>query len=101
MRSIRLGEGDRELARTLFSMMADVFEEESEVLSDDYLDKLLAREHFWATVVTKPVQRQLISTKWRGSPNGRRRCSVSTTFATIAGVSARFDSPPIQKAGIT
>lgn len=48
MRSIRLKTGDRELARALFSMMAEVFEEEGEVLSDAYLDRLLAREEFWA-----------------------------------------------------
>jgi len=48
MRSIRLKTGDRELARALFSMMAEVFEEECEVLSDAYIDGLLAREELWA-----------------------------------------------------
>ena len=48
MRSIRLKTGDREVARALFSMMAEVFEEECEVLSDAYIDRLLAREEFWA-----------------------------------------------------
>jgi aminoglycoside 3-N-acetyltransferase I len=48
MRSIRLKTGDRELARALFSLMAEVFEEECEVLSDAYIDRLLAREDFWA-----------------------------------------------------
>ena len=48
MRSIRLKTGDRELARALFALMAEVFEEECEVLSDAYIDGLLAREEFWA-----------------------------------------------------
>jgi aminoglycoside 3-N-acetyltransferase I len=48
MQSIRLKTGDREVARALFSMMAEVFEEECEVLSDAYIDRLLAREEFWA-----------------------------------------------------
>lgn len=43
----RLGLGDRDVARALFSLMADVFEEESEALSDGYLDRLLDREDFW------------------------------------------------------
>jgi aminoglycoside 3-N-acetyltransferase I len=48
MRSLRLGAGDRDLARALFSLMAEVFEEECQPLSDGYLDRLLAREEFWA-----------------------------------------------------
>lgn len=48
MRSMRLKAGDRDLARALFSWMAEVFEEECEVLSDGYVDRLLAREEFWA-----------------------------------------------------
>jgi aminoglycoside 3-N-acetyltransferase I len=47
-RSRRLTVGDRELARALFSLMAEVFEEESQPLSDGYLDRLLARDEFWA-----------------------------------------------------
>jgi aminoglycoside 3-N-acetyltransferase I len=48
IRSVRLKAGDRDLARTLFSLMATVFEEECEPLSDGYLDRLLVREEFWA-----------------------------------------------------
>ena len=48
MRTKRLQPGDRDLARVLFALMADVFEETCEVLSDRYLDQLLAREDFWA-----------------------------------------------------
>jgi aminoglycoside 3-N-acetyltransferase I len=48
IRSRRLTTGDRELARALFSLMAEVFEEEPRPLSDGYLDRLLARDEFWA-----------------------------------------------------
>lgn len=44
----RLRVGDRQVARALFTLMATVFEENAEALSDDYLDRLLAREDFWA-----------------------------------------------------
>lgn len=47
MRTRRLTSGDRELARALFAMMAEVFEEECERLGDAYLDRLLRREDFW------------------------------------------------------
>lgn len=40
--------GDRDLARELFAMMAEVFREEHDHLGDDYLDALLSRESFWA-----------------------------------------------------
>jgi aminoglycoside 3-N-acetyltransferase I len=48
VRARRLTSGDREPARTLFAMMADVFAEEGEPLRDDYLDRLLRRDDFWA-----------------------------------------------------
>jgi aminoglycoside 3-N-acetyltransferase I len=44
----RLGQGDRDRARTLFVLMASVFEEDYDDLSDDYLDRLLERADFWA-----------------------------------------------------
>ncbi len=44
----RLTLGDRDLARALFTFMADVFEEDREALSDGYIDRLLGREEFWA-----------------------------------------------------
>ncbi|HVJ93164.1 MAG TPA: hypothetical protein VM580_25360, partial [Labilithrix sp.] len=43
----RLGPSQRSTAKALFSMMATVFEEEHEDLSDSYVDKLLAREDMW------------------------------------------------------
>lgn len=44
----RLTDGDRKLARKLFILMAEVFAEVCEPLSDVYLDSLLNREDFWA-----------------------------------------------------
>lgn len=44
----RLTPRDRELARRLFTTMAEVFGQGSEALSDDYIDRVLAREDFWA-----------------------------------------------------
>jgi aminoglycoside 3-N-acetyltransferase I len=45
----RLTTGDRDRARSLFRMMADVFEdEEQQELDDAWIDRLLAREDFWA-----------------------------------------------------
>ncbi len=44
----RLRPADRELARKLFALLADVFGEERTPLGDAYLDRLLAREDFWA-----------------------------------------------------
>lgn len=44
----RLIPGDRALARALFVMMAEVFEEARAPLGDGYLDRLLARDDFWA-----------------------------------------------------
>lgn len=48
IKSVRLKVGDRDLARALFSLMADVFEEACQPLSDGYLDRLLGQEGFWA-----------------------------------------------------
>lgn len=44
----RLTAGDRELAKGLFTLTAEVFEEPAEPLGDAYLDRLLRREDFWA-----------------------------------------------------
>ena len=44
----RLAPGDRDVTRRVFSLMAEVFGEVSESLSDAYLDRLLARGDFWA-----------------------------------------------------
>jgi aminoglycoside 3-N-acetyltransferase I len=48
MRTRRLTFSDRELAKGLFAMMGEVFAEKCELLGDGYLDRLLAREDFWA-----------------------------------------------------
>lgn len=48
MRAKRLTADDRELARRLFVLLAEVFETDHEQLSDSYLDRLLSREDFWA-----------------------------------------------------
>jgi aminoglycoside 3-N-acetyltransferase I len=44
----RLTLGDNQIARSLFHMMTEVFDEANEALSDGYLDCLLRREDFWA-----------------------------------------------------
>jgi aminoglycoside 3-N-acetyltransferase I len=48
MRTKRLTPDDRDPARRLFALMAEVFAEGHEPLGDDYLDRLLHREDFWA-----------------------------------------------------
>jgi len=48
----RLGPQDQQLARTTFTVMAEVFGEEHTLLSDAYLDTLLARPEFWAFAAT-------------------------------------------------
>ena len=48
IRTRRLTSGDVDRARQLFFLMADVFDETREHLSDDYLERLLNRQAFWA-----------------------------------------------------
>ena len=48
IRTRRLTSGDVDRARQLFFLMADVFEETREHLSDDYLERLLNQQAFWA-----------------------------------------------------
>ncbi len=43
----RLGPGDRARAKALFALMAAVFDEDCETLSDAYVDRLLGRADFW------------------------------------------------------
>ena len=43
----RLGSGDLELARRTITLMAEVFEEPYEQVSDAYLEGLLSRPDFW------------------------------------------------------
>jgi aminoglycoside 3-N-acetyltransferase I len=47
IRTRRLTFADREVARAIFAMMAEVFEEPSETLGDAYLARLLERPDFW------------------------------------------------------
>ena len=44
----RLTEADAAAARQLFALIADVFEEETNPLSDAYVHRLLSRDEFWA-----------------------------------------------------
>lgn len=44
MRVRRLAAGERDVARRLFTLIAEVFDEGCEPLSDAYVDRLLARE---------------------------------------------------------
>jgi aminoglycoside 3-N-acetyltransferase I len=44
----RLTAGDVEVARRLFTLMAEVFDEPSAALSDGYLEQVLGRPQFWA-----------------------------------------------------
>jgi len=46
-RATRLRSGDGALAKKLFSTMAEVFEEESEPLGGEYIQRLLARDDLW------------------------------------------------------
>jgi aminoglycoside 3-N-acetyltransferase I len=48
IRTRRLIAGDRELARRVFVLMAEAFEEECQAPSDPYVDALLCRADFWA-----------------------------------------------------
>ncbi len=47
LRLRRLEATDRDVARSLFTLMAEVFEEERAVLSDGYLARLLADDSLW------------------------------------------------------
>lgn len=47
-RIIRIADGQVELARETFTMMANVFEEGAGPLRDEYLTRILARKDFWA-----------------------------------------------------
>ncbi len=48
METQRLTAADRDLARRMFDLFAQVFEVENQPLGDAYLDRLLGREDFWA-----------------------------------------------------
>jgi aminoglycoside 3-N-acetyltransferase I len=46
--SRRLTIDDRVLARALFAVMAEAFEEDRQEIGDDHIDRLLSRDDFWA-----------------------------------------------------
>jgi aminoglycoside 3-N-acetyltransferase I len=48
MKLQKLNSADRNLARALFTLMADVFGENHEELTNDYIDYLLGQQSFWA-----------------------------------------------------
>jgi aminoglycoside 3-N-acetyltransferase I len=48
LRTVRLHSADVDLAKALFGLMARVFDENSEALSDGYVQRLLSRDDFWA-----------------------------------------------------
>jgi aminoglycoside 3-N-acetyltransferase I len=48
MKARRLTSNDRDLAKRLFVLMAEVFEEDHDGLGDAYVDRLLSRVDFWA-----------------------------------------------------
>ena len=109
----RLRAGDRNLARRLFAVMAEVFEEPGEELSDRYLDELLSRETFWAiaavadddvvgglTAHTLPMTRTesaevfiydvAVRADWRRRGIGRQLVTLLRAAATAGGLSDLF-----------
>ncbi|MBL8722277.1 MAG: GNAT family N-acetyltransferase [Myxococcales bacterium] len=48
METKRLTAADRDLARRMFDLFAQVFEVDNQPLGDAYLDRLLGRDDFWA-----------------------------------------------------
>jgi len=52
----RLAADDLEDARTMFALMAEVFEEEHEPLSDRYIERLLGRSEFCALVASSGTE---------------------------------------------
>ena len=55
----RLGPGDRDVARELFALMADVFGEPHQGRDDAALDELLAGPDFWALAASDDTGRLL------------------------------------------
>jgi aminoglycoside 3-N-acetyltransferase I len=52
----RLGPDDRDLAGQLFALIADVFEGHHGPLGAPYLDRLLARDEFWALAALRDAE---------------------------------------------
>ncbi len=49
----RLSRGDEVLARALFAMMSEVFEEEHDELGDDFVARLLRSDQLWVLAATR------------------------------------------------
>ena len=52
----RLGDSDVDLAQRTFTLMAEVFDETKEQLSDNYVKRLLGGEGFWGFTATRDDQ---------------------------------------------
>ena len=113
LRIERLTAGDVEQARALFATMARVFAEDTEILSDGYLARLLARDDFWAlaasvdgqpvgglTAYTLPMTRAEVSEvfiydvavvpDWQRRGVGRRLMATLRSQAAAAGITVVF-----------
>ena len=109
----RLGKGDRDLARRVFTLMAEVFGESSAPLPDGYLDRLLERDDFWAfaaldgstvagglTAHTLPMTRHVwpelfiydvaVSQQYQGQGVGRALMLAVRQEAAMKGISDLF-----------
>jgi aminoglycoside 3-N-acetyltransferase I len=109
----RLTVGDVELARALFATMARVFATGAEILSDNYLTRLLDRDDFWAlaasvdgqlvgglTAHTLPLTRVELSEifiydiavvpDWQRQGVGRLLMSTLRSEAAGAGITVAF-----------
>lgn len=112
-RTLRLHPGDEELARRLFAMMAEVFEEPHDRLDDEYLTALLRRADFWAiaavagdqvvgglTAHTLPMTRRAcgelfiydlaVRADWQRQGVGRQVVAATRDLAARAGVADVF-----------
>lgn len=113
LRLRRLEAADRDVAASLFALMAEVFEEEREALSGGYIDGLLANTAFWViaafdgerlvgglTAHTLPMTRTATSELFiydiavRGSDQrqgvGRRLLKELSARAAAAGIADLF-----------
>ncbi|HEX5682536.1 MAG TPA: GNAT family N-acetyltransferase [Ideonella sp.] len=59
VRVSRLGSGERDTARALFALLAEVFDEPHQPRADQALDELLARQDFWALAASDDTGRLL------------------------------------------
>jgi aminoglycoside 3-N-acetyltransferase I len=111
----RLTSNDRDRARRLFRVMAEIFSEECAPLSEGYLDQLLRRKEFWAlaayadddiiggvTAHTLPMTRTesseiflydiAVESEYRRKGVGRRLLNALCEQATELGIEQVFVS---------